>query len=535
MNQGLPPVDQPSPAGPPPPAGPAYDIPPPPVSAINDWQKLSPRVLLLYPVLMAGQLIVPIVIAVFGFGAGRDGQFGPIWVVGGAIFAVVVGVVPWLTTRFRLTESQLQVRRGLLNKKLLTAPLDRVRSVDLESNPLHRILRLSKVSIGTGVDSTRIDLNALSVAQAADLQKYLLARKRVLAVPAQGDRAQHGDSAVDAAAGPEATETAEVELARINWSWLRYAPFSLASLVVVAGVSAFAWQFIGDIPFEEQFSSAGNAWDWVLGQAVAVLVVIVAFAVILGWLALSTITYVVSWWNLRLTRMSEGTLRLVRGLVTTNSTTVEEAKIRGVVMTEQSLLRLVGGAELVTLSTGVGDNGQTKVLPPCPRTVAISVGHAVLEEEGPLTQVLHRHGPYARRRCHVRAQWSTLFFTAAAVAASTVLDLSWWMPLLVLLGWGSLSVGLAEAAYRNLGHGLTEQHMMSGYGAISRTREVLERAGVIGWVIQQSFFQRRVGLSTLVATTAAGSESVKIRDIPLDAAIAVATQTTPEAFAGVVA
>lgn len=523
-----------------PPQGSAYDMPAPPVSGIDDWQRLSARVIVLYPIASAGQLIIPLGIVFLGLGRGDRGGFmaGPGFAIAAVALALVVGLLPWLTTRYRITQTQLQVRRGLLNRKVLTAPLDRVRSVDLEANPIHRILRLSKVSIGTGVDSTRIDLNALSVAQAGQLQDYLLARKRVLVEPANQRAAPSGTglsgmpSVADGSAAPE-HHSGEVELARINWSWLKYAPFSLASLVVVAGVGAFFWQIVGDIPVEDQFSSARGGWDWVLEQALVVLVAILSLVVIIGWLALSTLSYVISWWNLRLTRLDEGTLRLVRGLVTTNSTTVEESKIRGVTMTEPALLRLVKGAELFTLSTGVGDGGQTKVLPPCPRDVAVRVGHDVLEEEGPLTQVLYRHGPAARRRCHIRAQWATLFFTVGAFVATRWLDLPWWLPVVVFLGWGLLSVVLAEAEYRNLGHGLTDQHVMSGHGTVGKKREVLERAGVIGWVIRQSYFQRRLGLATLVATTAAGPESVSIRDIPLDQAVAVATEATPEAFAEV--
>ncbi|MGB3594970.1 MAG: PH domain-containing protein [Ornithinimicrobium sp.] len=522
------------------PQGPAYDLPPPPVSAIDDWQRLSPRVIVLYPISSVGQLIIPFAIVLFGLGRSGDGRGvmtnAGVIAVGGVI-AAVVGLVPWFTIRYRITATQLQVRRGVLNRKILTAPLDRVRSVDLEAGPIHRILGLSKVSIGTGVDSNRIDLNALSVPQAGQLQDYLLARKHAAAGPGSAqDPASAGVATPSGRSGgmPSATspeDSPPVELARIDWSWLKYAPFSLASLVVVAGVAGFASQIIGDIDVEEQFSSAQGLWDWLRAQALTVLVAIGGVLVVIGWLLLSTLTYVIAWWNLRLTRLGEGTLRLVRGLITTNSTTVEESKIRGVTMTEPALLRLVQGAELVTLSTGVGDGGQTKVLPPCPRDVAVRVGHDILEESGPLTDVLHQHGPAARRRCHIRTQWATLFFTGAAVASVVFAGLPAWLPVAVLVGYGLLAVGFAEAAYRNLGHGLTDQHVMSGHGTLGRRREVLERAGVIGWVIRQTYFQRRVGLATLVATTAAGPESVRIHDIPLDEALAVANEATPETFA----
>ncbi len=526
-----------------PPQGPAYDLPPPPVSAINDWQRLSKRNIALYPVQSIGNLAVPLVVAFFIGGRGEDSFFsGPWFALVAVAAAVLFGIVPWLTTRYRITDTQLQVRRGLINRKVLTAPLDRVRSVDLESGPIHRVLRLSKVSIGTGVDSSRIDLDALTTTQAAQLQSYLLARKGSLAsgpmATAAPDpagmppltSADDGTQASSQVGRQPVVQQQETELARINWSWLKFAPFSLASLVVVAVVGGFGGQFIGDISIDEQFSAVEGGWDWLLGQALVVLALAGVAAVIVGWLLLSTLSYVMTWWNLRLTRSGDGTLRLVRGLFTTKTTTVEESKVRGVVMTQPALLRFVKGAELSTLSTGVGDGGTTQVLPPCPREVAISVGHSVLEEEGALTQVLAQHGKWARGRCHVRAQWGTVFWVLASAVATYFFDLPLWLPAVVFVVWASLALFLAEASYKHLGHGITDQHVMSGHGTLGVTREVLERSGVIGWVIRQSFFQRRRGLATLVATTAAGSESVEILDIPLPLAMALAREATPEAF-----
>lgn len=55
----------------------------------------------------------------------------------------------------------------------------------------------------------------------------------------------------------------------------------------------------------------------------------------------------------------------------------------------------------------------------------------------------------------------------------------------------------------------------------------LERDGIIGWVFEQSLFQRRVGLVNLVATTAAGEERVEVKDVPYDRALLLAQSTTP--------
>ncbi|MGL5824823.1 MAG: PH domain-containing protein, partial [Nocardioides sp.] len=215
-----------------------------------------------------------------------------------------------------------------------------------------------------------------------------------------------------------------------------------------------------------------------------------------------------------------------------------ERRIRPLELTEPALLRLVGGAELSALATGVGAGGATKVLPPAPRNVATRVGEAILDlrepgglEPGgaePLSAALTRHGPIARRRCHGRAQaWTVLWLLIAVPATYLASALTWagFGAATVLWVVGGALVG--ESAYRNLGHALIGDHLVSGDGSLKRRRIALEAEGVIGWIIKQTLFQRRVGLATLVATTAAGAESVQIRDIPRRQAVALAHQTTP--------
>ena len=133
-----------------------YDAAPPePPVGSEEWERLDPRMLLIGPLRAARQFAVPFLIALIGIRT-SDGQWGaralPVLVLG----ALVAGALPWLTTYFRSTDTQLQVRRGVLRRTVVTAPLDRVRSVDLESSLLHRLLGLTTVTIGTGVDETRI-------------------------------------------------------------------------------------------------------------------------------------------------------------------------------------------------------------------------------------------------------------------------------------------------------------------------------------------------------------------------------------------
>ena len=154
-------------------------------------------------------------------------------------------------------------------------------------------------------------------------------------------------------------------LARIDWSWLRFAPFSLGRLVIVAGALGLLSQVAEDLPVWDR-DTALSAWQWLTSFTLLVVVPVVAVGLLLGWLVVSVGGYVVQWWRFLLVR-DGGSLRLTHGLLTTRSITVEEARVRGVRLTEPALMRLVGGAELATLATGVED-GVTQVLPACPRS-----------------------------------------------------------------------------------------------------------------------------------------------------------------------
>jgi putative membrane protein len=498
----------------------------------DGWSRLSPRKLLLDPVKAVGQAVVPLVVALVGISQ-SDMRFWPFIVPVAILGPLVLGALPWLTTHYRLTDTQIQVRRGVLNKSTSTAPLDRVRSVDLEASLLHRVLGLQKVQVGTGVDDDRITLDALAAADADALRTTLL-RRRAAPVPAATAAAPEGRDPLDVVGpgdhqrdhpvAPAAPAAEAAPLARIDWTWLRFAPFSLGRLVILAGAVGVLSQFGDDLPIWNE-QTATSAWSWITQFAVAAVVLVLAVGGLAAWVVFSVAGYVLQWWGFRLVR-EHGSLHLTSGLVTTRSITVEEAKVRGVQMTEPVLMRLVGGAELSTLATGV-ENGVTQVLPPCPRDVAVGVGGAVLEQPGPLTDPLVEHGPKAHRRAWFRELRNALVLIAVLAAGWWFLDLSWWWPALAGVAVLALAAAVGEASYRHLGHALADDHLVAGSGTLARIRTVLETDGIIGWVVSQSWWQRRIGLADLTATTAAGAERVVVRDVRLDVAVALADRATP--------
>ena len=241
---------------------------PSPGSPGEGWSRLSPRKLLLDPVKAIGQAVVPVVVALVGISQ-SDSGFGwvifPIAVVGTARSSARCRGSPRTTAS---PTAQIQVRSGILNKNTSTAPLDRVRSVDLEASLLHRVLGLQKVQVGTGVDDDRITLDALAAADAQALRTTLLRRREAPTVRTRRPTTVDADG--EAWPGRHRV-AAPVELARIDWSWLRFAPFSLGRLVLLAGALGALSQFGDNLPIWNE-ETARSAWDWVTQFALVAVV-----------------------------------------------------------------------------------------------------------------------------------------------------------------------------------------------------------------------------------------------------------------------
>src|SRR6478609_9284616 len=159
-----------------------------------EWRRLSARMLLIHPVREVGRFIPAIAGLLI---AGRTTGFGPWWGLVGVVLVIALSIARWYTTRYRITPTQVELRTGLLNRKTVVVPADRVRTVDVTAPVLHRLLGLAKVDIGTGGGGRgeSLVLDALSRGPAGQLRAELLHRRTATAPAAV-------PSAAPAASGP---------------------------------------------------------------------------------------------------------------------------------------------------------------------------------------------------------------------------------------------------------------------------------------------------------------------------------------------
>lgn len=488
------------------------------------WQRLDPRMLLVHPIREVIRFL-PALIGILVAGTAWDGA--P-WQLLGVAVPVALGVLRYLTTGFRITEGRVELRRGLLSRHTLTAPLDRVRTVDLTSSPIHRVLGLTTVRIGTGTtagDDESLDLDGLPQGRARELRHELL---RV----APPGRAGASASNIDHSLQPVAPTHRDEQVLVLDPSWARYAPLT-SSGVVIAAAALGALTQLGNltggfrrVDTRTVLNGAEGLPLWVsVPAAVVALLVVVSLLSVLG--------YLVTFWGFALNRATSGAgtaWHLRRGLFTTRETSIDEDRIAGVSIGEPLGLRAAGAERLAAVVTGLDRKQQSAsaIVPPAPRAVVAGVAARVLGTSTPVTVALTGHGPRATRRRWTRALVPALAFTVALLLA--VLEGA---PAWLLLGALVLPVaaGLAADRARSLGHGLVEGYLVARSGSLVRSRGVLAVEHVIGWNLRATFWQRRAGLTTLVATTAGGSQSLAIPDVPEERAVAVAAEAMPALLA----
>ncbi len=474
---------------------------------VAGWQRLDRRMLLVHPVKELGRFL-PLVIALVFFGSSGSTE-GP-WGLLGVGIPIVLGLLRYVTTTYRIADGRVELRHGLLNKQVLSTPLDRVRTVDLTASPIHRLLGLVTLRIGTGSSSTKGDerlvLDGLSHDAADQLRTTLL----------------HASTSADPDALPGASAAPARVVLRLDPSWVRFAPLTTSGLVIAGAALGFVTQAMHTLAVTPSINTDELARTsralLIVGAVVGVLVVLCVLAIV---------GYVVTNFGFVLSHTrSDGSWHLRRGLFTTRETSLDDARVSGVTVGEPIGLRLARGARLSAIVTGLGKKqaGSSLLVPPAPRTEVDRVAVEVLGSPEPVFGALRPHGPRA-----VRRRWTRALVPAAAVAAVSVfltLEVSGWFtlgaPLALVVG-----TALAIDRVRGLGHALVDDHLVARSGSLDRRREALATPSIIGWNLRATWFQRRAGLTDLTATTAGGRQRVRVLDIPEPDGTALARTAQP--------
>ncbi|HEY5274879.1 MAG TPA: PH domain-containing protein [Acidimicrobiales bacterium] len=336
------------------------------MSQADGWQRLHP----LTPVVRAGRVVPAfILLLIVGHSSGDDHATSEFFYLGVIALSLVLGVVSWLVTRWRLDAATLVIESGLLRRSSRRLPLARLQAVDVVEPLLARVFGLAELRIRLA-GSSRVDgrLAYLDEPTAVRLRERLLVGQ------------QHAEPEVEP---PENALLATVQLSR------------LVGAVFLSGT----WAFPVAVVLGLTIFYPGHT-EAIIGSSTAFL-----FYIALGlWRRVSTD------YGFSVAHTDDG-LRIRSGLLQTVTETIPRARIQSIRRIEPLLWRPLGWCRLeISVASGQKSSGGrdqsrrlTKALLPVgSRTESDELLRAVLGTDLP---VLER----PPRRAFVRSPLRCLF------------------------------------------------------------------------------------------------------------------------------
>jgi putative membrane protein len=433
------------------------------------------------------------------------------WTVAALAVTIGFGVLRWFTTTYRIEPDEVQMRTGVLQRKVISVPRNRIRSVQTDARLLHQLLGLTVLRVSTGKQvsgDTEFTLDAVPAGEVPRLRSILLA-----------------DSLVPAAETGAQQQPPGRSLARWNPSWLRYSPLSFTGLLMILAALGVVYQAGLAATLEHsRLAESGRdaAQRFGVIASVAVVVAVVMFASV----ALSVLRSLLTYGNLTLRRDAD-VLHLEHGLLRRREHTFDMRRLRGGTLRQPLLVRLLGGARLDAVMTGVaGASEASLLLPPCPTATAESVLTELIDDADAVSGQVRGHGAVATRRRWTRGLVVPVVAAAGLAVATAFLPVPVWAWLLVAVVALCCALLAADRA-RALGHRVDGRWLVARAGSLERRRDCVAVEGIIGWTVRQTFFQRRAGVATLIAATAAGVKHYQVIDVPAELGWCIAGEASP--------
>ncbi len=456
-------------------------------------QRQSPIAVVLLGVRAIRSLgIVQIALGVFFVvRSAADGRLVIVVAVAVALLAAV-SVLSWWRYTFQLADGELVVTRGVLRIDRLTVATDRIQSIAIEQELLHRLTDVVKVVVTTaGTAQAEFTIDAVALPVAEEL------RRRASAL---GVGVAASDDAAGGPGGPTERVVFQHTPRRLAVAALTMSPWAGLALIppLLFGLQQTVEPVAGDLSeVAPDVDVDGLGW-WL----VPIIVIAAPMFVVL----LNLVRVYLADWQQAL-HTDSTTLRRTSGLLSRFSTTSSVARVQVMTSRQNWLQRRAGIRDVLLSNAGDGDL----------RLIACR------DEEFTATAESAGLTPSDRlaldRRVHPVETWlraRNTAIVAVAVSAAGVVLFGWWATLvLVVVPWVWWT---SRRHVRNHRWSFGTELATSSRVISSSTEQTLVRkANVVR--VTQTIFERRRGLGQVEVSTAAGTIGVGM--IPIDEARAV--------------
>ena len=404
------------------------------------------------------------------------------------LMVAVIGIVVLISSlinfyyfRFFIQQDEMVIRKGLVNKKIITIPLKNIQAVHIEQTWMHQLLKIARVKIDTaGTDKAEATIDAIAIDKAGMLRTFLMESEKV-----------------EAEVVTKPAEKALLTLSAADVMKLGLTANHIQTFFIILAFSMSMYQNLEDIfgniisSFVEESSSL-IAFTTSVILSLAVLVLIVSIVVSLLLMALL-------YFDFQLSGAEKG-FRIRSGLTSIRQNLVPFSKIQYISWKANWVRRKLNIYMLEFHQANVEENKKTqKALVPVMNAEAIekllSPYHPeVIYQENAEHQI---HRAYAWRRMLITGIPLGIIFTGLAwffIQAYALFFMLW-------ISFTFISNKVYQKNYRLY----TSEEAMQVYAGIwGRELQILQWYKIQKVSLHQSNWQKRNQVATIVLYTAGG-------------------------------
>lgn len=436
------------------------------------------------------QAIWPLII-VFFFGQGSD-NFAKIAIaisIFAGVFSIGAAVIKYLYFYFVFTKGQLRVSEGLLKKRNLSVPREKIQRVEFEQNVIHRLLGVVTLRIETaGAEGDELEIGALAIDKARALREILLANR----------------SETNLNEGP--TQVEDKPLLHLGLPALLRASLvrnHFRTLGIVLGfLASIYFQFEEVINMDEWMSKWLPQWYYSDDMMSGFLFIIPPILILV--ILLTMIRTVLQYYQFSLWRTQDG-FRVAYGLFNRHTNSALNRKVQFIRWRDNVLMRLIKmhGLFIYQATSVSAKRDQSIQAPFCQDEHVNLVVQDVYpdHDEARMDEVK----PSLRYRYVIFFRWGVI---PSIIALVYGLLMTWspsWYLLLTI--WLILMWRYAQSYTLSMRLRISHDHIFIERGLLEKNRYLLQISKLQGLTVRQNPWESRHHLSSFSFFTAAGTVS----------------------------
>jgi len=427
----------------------------------------------------------------------RDKTFGifEMLLIGVPALILTRSLVDFYYFRFYILGEDLIIKRGFLSKKVITIPLNKIQSVHIEQNLVHQVLNVAKLAIDTaGSEKSEAEIDAISVSKAENFKEFLLRDEK---------ETEEGEQPISRSIEIPVIRLSGGDLLKLGLSANHMQAFFIVLAFGISALQELSEVFGNRVIRIVQESSSAIGFSVTSVLALIVLVLVVSVIV-------SMIRIVLTYSNFNCNETEQG-FRIRTGLINTRQKLVPFSKIQFISWEANWIRRKIG---LYMLELHQAQNEQAKKkqrirLPITKREYVNRLLHYYHPVVKPIANSEHTiHRVYPFRRMLIAG-----LPMAAIVTAFTYFYLREYAFLFLLI---VPYVYLINAVYqKRFRLYISAEAFQVNSGAWGKESKIAQWYKIQYMQLNQSIFQKRKQLATLIIHTAGGQIRIPYIDLEL--------------------